>query len=308
MTEAGTKIDILLCTFRRPDVTATLRSLDAQELPESVDLRIVVSDNDDLPSAQAAVTEIAAGMAIPVEYQHAPARNISIARNAGLDAASGRGADWVTFLDDDEIAAIDWLAQLQRCANAYGVDAVFGPSLAQYGPDTPEWMRRQDHHSNRPGRRGETVETGHTCNALLRWGDAPWTAERFDPARGRAGGEDTEFFFRLHRMGARFEICETAIVREAVPPNRLSFRWILSRKYRSGQSYAAVAGGKAADRFALALQAAVKVLVCVGGGAVYVWSEERRNFWLLRGAMHVGVISGCLALRQPELYGSAAEG
>ena len=302
MTEPELKIDVLLSTFRRPEVQQTLRSLDVLDLPKGVDLRIVVCDNDDSPSAQTVVKETAAAMTRSVLYYHAPARNISVARNAGLDAAVARGADWVAFLDDDEIAEPDWLATLLACAKANGSDAVFGPSIANYGPDAPDWMRREDYHSNWPERRGGVVQTGHTCNALLRLGDAPWRAERFDVARGRAGGEDTEFFFRLYHQGARFEISETAVVREGVPLGRLSFRWLARRKYRSGQSYAAVTRG-AASRLKLGLSAGTKALACASGALIYFWSEERRNFWLLRGALHIGVIAGCLSLRQPEIYG-----
>lgn len=296
-------LDILICTFRRPEIRDTLLSLDAMEVPEGVDLRIVVADNDGSPTARDVVEETAARMRVPVLYRHAPEANISVARNAGLDAASDRGAGWVAFLDDDETADRDWLVRILGCADATGADAVFGPSLARYDPDAPGWITRRDYHSNRPERRGGEVQTGHTCNALLRWQGAPWQSERFDLSRGKAGGEDTEFFFRLHHAGARFEICDSAIVRESVAPGRMTFRWIFRRKFRSGQSYAAVSRG-AAERTKLAMSALGKALICAGAALAFSWSRERRNFWILRGALHAGVIAGCLSLRQPEIYGS----
>lgn len=296
------KIDALLCTFRREDVRETLLSLDAQNVPAEIALRIVVSDNDATPSARGIVTDTAARMRVPVQYLHAPAFNISVARNAGLDAASARGADWVAFLDDDERADPDWLARLIARASATGTDAVFGPSLAEYGPGAPDWMRAQDYHSNRPVRRGTVVQTGHTCNALLRWNGAAWRTQRFDIARGQAGGEDTEFFFRLFRLGARFEIAEDAIVREGVAPERMTLGWILRRKFRSGQSYAAGADGWK-SRAARAGLAVGKGLVCAGAALLLAPSTARRNRWLLRGALHVGVVAGCLNLRQPQIYG-----
>ncbi|MEL7127738.1 MAG: glycosyltransferase family 2 protein, partial [Pseudomonadota bacterium] len=98
-------------------------------------------------------------------------------------------------------------------------------------------------------------------NALLRWGDAPWTGERFEVERGQSGGEDTEFFFRLRRMGARYAIADGSIVREDVPPARLTLPWLMRRRYRIGQSYAAVAQGGAA-RAKLFLTAAIKSVYC----------------------------------------------
>ncbi|WP_240722754.1 glycosyltransferase [Poseidonocella sp. HB161398] len=296
-------LDILICTFRRPELADALHSLDRQADTGAFDLRIVVADNDTEPTARDIVAAASAEMQAAVAYLHAPARNISIARNAGLAAASQRGADWVAFLDDDECADPDWLAELWQAAGS-GADAVFGPSLASYRDDAPGWMRRQDCHSNWPRRHNGAVETGHTCNALLRWQGAPWQEERFDLARGRSGGEDTEFFFRLSRLGARYEICETAVVRESVPATRLTLRWLLQRRFRSGQSYSASAPGIAA-RVGLTVSASAKLAVCGGGALLQSWSPDRRSFWVLRGALHAGVIAGCFRMRQPEIYGAA---
>ncbi|MEM8848700.1 MAG: glycosyltransferase family 2 protein [Pseudomonadota bacterium] len=297
------RVAVVMCTFRRPDVGATLQSLRAQILPDDVALEVIVADNDDMPSGAPAV--LAGQGALRLRYVHAPARNISIARNAGL-AAAGR-ADWIAFIDDDEVAAPDWLAQLLARADETGADAVFGPAIAEYGADAPDWIRTADLHSNRPRRRGGEVLTGHTCNALLRWRGTPWWDHRFDLARGRSGGEDTAFFFDLHRMGARFETCDQAEVREAVPPQRLSLGWLARRRFRSGQSYAA-SETDAAGRLRLAARAAGKAAICGAGAGATVLSKGRRNFWLLRGALHLGVIAGCLKLRQPELYGGQRSG
>ncbi|MEO1681227.1 MAG: glycosyltransferase family 2 protein [Pseudomonadota bacterium] len=295
----ATRIDILLCTFRRPEVARTLASLGALTIPEGVAVRVIVSDNDDTPSAEARVTEAAATLSFPLLYLHAPARNISIARNACLDAAT---AAWVAFLDDDEFADPAWLTELYARAAQTGADGLFGPALAEYGSDAPTWMRGRDYHSNIPERRGDRVETGHTCNAFLRWAGTPWQYERFALDRGRSGGEDTEFFFRLGRLGAQFEICDTAIVTEPVAESRLSFRWLRDRKFRMGQSYAAAATTPAA-RLTLGLSALAKAGICGLAVLAYLPLQARRNFWALRGALHVGVCAGCLSLRQAEHYG-----
>lgn len=293
-----TRIDVLMCTFRRPEVVQTLRSLGAQAVPIGVSMRVIVADNDDTPSAKARVTGTDFG--VETHYLHAPRRNISIARNAGLEESD---ADWVAFIDDDEVAEPDWLARLLAHAMGSELDAVFGPAIAEYGPDAPDWMRLQDHHSNIPERRGTRVETGHTCNALLRWQGMPWQAQRFDLARGQSGGEDTEFFFRIGRLGAKFGICMQAIVREPVAPSRLTLNWLMKRKYRMGQSYAARARSLA-GRLRLCLLALGKAAICVLAMLATLPSGDRRRFWLLRGAMHLGVIAGCLALRQPQIYGA----
>lgn len=290
-------VDVLMCTFRRTEVAQSLASLDRQILPDGVTMRVIVADNDETPSAKERVE--AHPMSCPVHYVHAPARNISIARNACLDNAT---ADWVAFIDDDEEAHPDWLASLLRTAKSSGVDGVFGPAIAEYGAEAPDWMREQDHHSNIPERRAGVVQTGHTCNALLRWGDVPWREARFDLQRGRSGGEDTEFFFRLGQMGATFEIDMDAIVTEPVAPKRLTLGWLFRRKFRMGQSYAASAPGLG-GRIKLFLSACGKAAICGLAALAFTFSPEKRRYWALRGALHLGVCAGCLSMKQPEIYG-----
>ena len=151
---AELKIDICVCTYRRPSIAETLRSLDRQALPEGVAAHVIVIDNDETPSARKYVEETAASLSVPVTYIHAPANNISIARNAGLDEST---AEWIAFIDDDEVADPDWLASLLQMARLNDLDAVFGPAVAVYPENAPDWMRNVDYHSNHPVRRGGVV-------------------------------------------------------------------------------------------------------------------------------------------------------
>ena len=293
------KIDVLICTFRRPFLEQTLASVAAQTLPEGVSLGVIVADNDTTPSVQDLVRRIKADFPFDLTYVHAPERNISIARNACLDATK---ADWVAFLDDDETAPPDWIAALWQVAHATGADAIFAPARAIYPADTPSWITGPDYHSNIPERRGGQVMTGHTCNALLRWGGTAWQGLRFDLARGRSGGEDTAFFFAARRMGARFEATPMAEVSEPVVAGRLNFGWLARRKFRMGQSYASSESSRF-GQIRLGLTALGKAGFCGLMALVFGWNATKRNFWALRGCLHCGVIAGCLALPEPQAYG-----
>jgi succinoglycan biosynthesis protein ExoM len=297
-------IDICVCTFRRPSIDAAMRSLSRQIVPAGVTLGLIIADNDETPSARERVEALAGDLSIPVTYLHAPARNISIARNACLDAARG---DWVAFFDDDEIAPADWVGKLYKKAVDDDLDAVFGPAIAQYGEDTPDWIRDKDYHSNWPERRGRQVQTGHTCNAMIRLDAASVSGQRFLLEKGRTGGEDTEFFFRIWRAGARLGIADDAIVYEPVDPARLNFRWIMTRKYRSGISYGRHSLGARSlpARLGLFIKAGAKCLVSLAMSAATAWSAVRRNYWVLRAGFHAGVCSSVFQVKERELYGTA---
>ncbi|MCK5749162.1 MAG: glycosyltransferase family 2 protein [Oricola sp.] len=294
------RIDVLICAFRRASIVETLKSIDAQETPDNISLRAIVADNDDAPSAEETVARAGAAMKTPVLYVHAPARNISIARNACLDHAD---ADWVAFIDDDECAAPDWIARLYHHATSNGCDAVFGPALADYGETAPGWIRDYDYHTNRPLERWGEVQTGHTCNALMRWRGAPYAAERFRLDKGRSGGEDTEFFFRLWRGGAKLGLADDARVHETVDPARLNFDWIRTRKFRAGQTYGRHAGTAVFTPAWLALSAAAKIGACGAMAAVNIFSTARQRYWLLRGVFHFGVLTAQFGFREHALYG-----
>lgn len=290
------RIDICICTYRRPHIALTLASLDRLRLPDHVRPRVIVIDNDDRPTARPLVTSAR----LPVVYIHHPGANIALARNAALDRAE---ADWLAFLDDDETADPGWLEALITRQVQTGADAVFGPSLPVYPAKTPRWIRRGAVHAQHPRARHGEVETGHTCNALLRWGGTRWQTERFDPARGRTGGEDTEFFFRLHRLGAQFAIAPDAVVREVVTPDRLTLRWLVTRRFRAGQTYAARALNPSA-RVRLCAGAAAKTGIAGLLAVATAPLPHHAAGWLLRAVLQAGICAGCLGMRQPRLYGA----
>ncbi|TIP77682.1 MAG: glycosyltransferase, partial [Mesorhizobium sp.] len=108
VAEKNRSVDVCVCTFRRPELADTLRSVAALDVPSGFDIRVIVADNDDGPTAELLVTTLAETLKLPISYRHCPARNISIARNACLDAST---ADFVAFLDDDETASSRWLVE-----------------------------------------------------------------------------------------------------------------------------------------------------------------------------------------------------
>jgi hypothetical protein len=90
-------------------------------------------------------------------------------------------------------------------------------------PPAPGWMRPHAVHATRPVHvRGE-IRTGYTCNVLIDRARPEIRGLRFDPALGRSGGEDSDYFARVVLMGGRISYAPDALVTEPVAGERLSF-------------------------------------------------------------------------------------
>lgn len=293
-----TRIDVCICTFRRPYLEKTLRSV-ARLDRAGLDIRVIIADNDTTASAQPLVSALSAELPFPVQYVHAPAGNICIARNACLDAAD---ADFIAFIDDDETVTPDWLRALVSRADETKASAVLGPVHALYAEDAPAWMVRGDFHSTLPVFVNGTIRTGYTCNVLIRW-TVPFRALRFNTALGRSGGEDTDFFHRLVALGGAIDYAPDAVVEEPVPADRASMAWLVRRRLRFGQTHGMLISGSRLKALPIV---AAKIGYCSLMTGLTAFSPVlRRRNWL-RAVLHMGVAGGLLGVRQAEHYGQPA--
>lgn len=296
------RIDICVCTFRRPQLAETLRSLAALTAPEGYSFGILVADNDDEPSAWTVVGDVVREVERQIRYVHCPARNISVARNACLDASD---ADLLAFIDDDEVATPGWIARLVEVAEQQKADVVLGPVRARYAANAPGWMQAGDFHSTFPVWVRGQIRTGYTCNVLLRRSAGSVAANRFSLERGQTGGEDTEFFTKVFRGGGTIAFAEDAWVEEAVPAGRATLDWLAQRRLRVGQTHGRMLReerqgvGLAAD---IGL-AGAKAAYCFAGTALTFFHPVWRNRNLLRGIMHAGVVGGLMGVHERRQYG-----
>lgn len=301
------RVDICICTYRRPELEDTLLSVAAMRIPEGVRTRVVVADNDDVPSARDRVYRLASRLPFEISYVHCPASNISIARNTCLDLAAG---DFLAFVDDDETVSPDWLAELLRCAADTGAEAVLGPVYAVYAEDAPGWMKRGDFHSTLPVWVDGEIRTGYTCNLLLSRSSPRLARRRFNLALGRTGGEDTEYLTHLHQAGGTIAFAPRALVFEKVPADRARFSWLARRRFRMGQTHGRILSEKA-EGVALAWRtglAGAKSVYCFAVAAPFFFNAEKRNRSILRGIMHAGVVSGLAGMREIVQYGGEPAG
>jgi succinoglycan biosynthesis protein ExoM len=299
-TEEARSVDVCVCTFRRESVVDLIASLAQIELPQGISFRVIVADNDEIPSARERVEGALSQHKLDGVYLHAPARNISIARNACLDAAT---ASLVAFVDDDETVRPDWLVRILARQSATGAAVVFGRVAAVYPKDAPTWLSRADLHSTQVQFRNGAIDGGYTCNVLMRRDVIG--ADRFNPAFGRTGGEDTTFFTELQRRGAVMVYAADAVVEEPVTASRSSLKWLTTRAFRSGQTYGLLRLRKGEGRVKVAAISLAKIAVCIATVVLTIWSPVRWRKASVRGHLHAGVLAAAMGKAPLELYGAA---
>ncbi len=140
-------ITVVICTRERPGALARcLDSLLAQNYPS---FEVLVVDNAPATEATAEVVRSAARRG-PVRYLREPKAGLSFARNAAVAAAPGEILAWI---DDDEYADVNWLAEVARAlADHPEADVVSGVIVpAELETQAQLWFEQFGGHSKGRG-------------------------------------------------------------------------------------------------------------------------------------------------------------
>lgn len=291
-----------IATFRRPvQLAALLEALAGLDATDAGPRMLAIADNDADGSARAVVDAARQKLPFPVWYGIEPERNISLARNRAVRAALEHGAQWIVFIDDDEVPRPNWLAELLRVQRATGADVVTGPVAARPPEGTPGWLRGA-FSRDRGIASGTPVPVAETANALVSRAviervAAAVTNGPFEPQFGLSGGGDSRFFLRARLGGARMVWASEAVVEEDVPPSRARIGWLLRRAYREGNGGAFVERGVLSPvRWIPRRVAAAALHLAVGAGLTLV--TPVRGLRLVAHA--VGSLAGTLGIRYFE--------
>ncbi len=225
-------IDVCIASYQRPLMLSNLlHSLANQEL-DGISMRVIVIDNDCKKSAYPVVKAFQEKHAFEMTYDVEPQKNISLARNRALRHVK---ADYLAFVDDDEVVSKKWLRALLDSLIQYDADVAFGPVMSVLPIDAPPWAKKI---FSRPHlRTGAPVLFGGAGNVMMKRQLLDDAKQHFNVQFGLTGGEDTEFFYRLHLMNKRLIWCEEAPIDELVPATRVTLKWLRMRGFRSGQNY-----------------------------------------------------------------------
>jgi glycosyltransferase involved in cell wall biosynthesis len=198
------------------------------------DIRIVIVDNDPEGSARSICQARAASFPWPLKYLVEPRRGIASARNAALDSTDD--AEWICFIDDDEVPEPSWLDELLRIQREYDADVVGGSVVSHFPVPPPNWARKGRFFAYNRHPTGARLPYVFTNNVLFRARILTEMGLRFDERWSLNGGEDRHFFQRIGRAGHKIVWANEAIVTEWVPESRVNVRWVLQRGFRYGNS------------------------------------------------------------------------
>lgn len=207
-----------------------LESILQQNCPEEWQVEIVVIDNDVAQTAKSLITELGKTSTLPLHYFVEASQGIPLARNKGCDESLRLGADWILFIDDDEIAEPDWLVAYYKATHQYNSNVYSGPVRYLFPENYAEWLGNPSGLNTKDG---SVKKRAATNNAMVHKSVFVNDGLRFDDNMALTGGSDTDFFIRYYHMDGKIIHVKNAVVSEEVLSNRLKISWRLKRQFRS---------------------------------------------------------------------------
>jgi succinoglycan biosynthesis protein ExoM len=233
-------VHVCILTFKRPlGLQRLLAGLGQLKFRGTTapNVRIVVVDNDAEQSARQTCEDARARLPWPLQYIVEPTRGIAHARNTAVRAVVEQ-ADFVAFIDDDEVPDPLWLDELLRVQRTFAADVVTGPVFPHFDGVVPGYVIRGRFFDPPDRVTGMLLDRAYTGNVVASSRVFRSMATLFDERLGLTGGEDVLFFRRVARAGFKIVWARDAKIDEWVPSSRISLPWILKRAYRAGNTSA----------------------------------------------------------------------
>lgn len=316
-TITPSRVAICVCTCDRAEalasLLASLREIDLSGL-DAGHVELVVVDNNPDPRTREVCRQAASLLPIPLHYTEEPRAGVTYARNRAVTVALERGAEFLAFIDDDDIPSPDWLVQLLARQADTGADLVFGTWVLD--EQMPEWARESGifrspgkrKRESKQRRRYGLPDFASGCNMLLTrsiiervGGGGPV----FDHAFSAIGGEDKDFFIRAHDMGATLAAAEQSVIFRNHEAERYTIRGLFRRGFKNGCSRVNMAGshGNVGRRVRLFLTALGKLTLSLLVLPFSIFSRAMFMHHLYRMAKSSGILYSSLTGRGINYYG-----
>ena len=285
-------------TFRRPEGIAKLldvmrRQVHRAERPFR--LTALVVDNDAAGSARTTVEAFRATTAYDLIYVVEPEQGIPLARNRAIDAAPA-DTDLFCFVDDDEWPVDGWLDAMLEVRARTGADCVYGPVEPVYPAEPPAFFVRSRVFERKRNRDGARIGYAASNNVMIDYRYMRQHGLRFDERMRFTGGTDYLFFNQAVRGGMKIVWADAALVYAIVPASRMTWRWLLQRQYRLGNTFAVrdTLYGTPREKLRRVVYGAARTGLGVGMLPALAFSPR----WGMRALTHLcrgaGMVSGML--------------
>ncbi len=232
LADEGPEFSVIIPTFRRPErAIAAADSIHAQLF--SIRMELILVDNDPDGGALDQLQCFADDTWVFTRILHQPELGVASARNMGVAAARGR---FIAFLDDDEVASVEWLSELARVQAETSADVVFGPVRTRLESE-PRAHREhfEAFFARDPGHSEGIIQNVYGCgNSLIRR-NVLQLPEPFSTSRNEIGGEDDLLFQQLKSEACVFAWAPDAVVWETPEPSRVALSYTLRRAFSYGQ-------------------------------------------------------------------------
>ena len=232
-------VEAVVCipTFRRPVWLArTLASLVDQVTV--FPFAIVVVDNDAAnPAGARYAREFLATTDRPflVLTEEQQGNCYAINRAFGEAMAAFPEAEFLLMIDDDEMALPGWLAAMVGTARRESADIVGGPVVREFEVPVSDAVTQHLLFGSIEGSTRAVDQIHGSGNCLIhRRVFAGLASPLFDLRFNFLGGGDMEFFTRCRKAGFKTWWCAEAVIREFVPEERVSARFLMTRSLRTG--------------------------------------------------------------------------
>ena len=237
------QLDIILPTFNRHELLRrTLESFLSADVPEGLNVRVTVVDNNSKDQTPQTVEEFQPRFAGRLTYLFEGRAGKSFALNSGIASTTG---DLIGMIDDDEEIDKKWFERVLEAFQRDDVDFIGGPYVPRWGADRPDWLPM-----NYLGVIGwvdsgdQVKEYGPDFPGILMGGNAvvkrsvllkvgPYSTSLGPTEKLLLRGEDDDMYHRLLAAGARGLYLPDLIIYHYVSPERLTKkyfrRWCLWR-------------------------------------------------------------------------------
>jgi glycosyltransferase involved in cell wall biosynthesis len=215
-------------------LSRTLESLGSAIIPNDLEIRITVVDNNSTDRTRHTVDSHSKKSDLKIDYAYEPRQGRSFALNKGIEFTDG---DLVGMIDDDEEVDTNWFIRIESAFRQGDVDFIGGPYVPRWEARPPDWLPMDylgvigwvDAGS-------EMKPFGEEFEGILMGGNAiiarsmlqkvgPFLTTISRTGKRLLAGEDEDMYRRLLAAGARGFYLPDLIIYHHIPKERLTKKY-----------------------------------------------------------------------------------